>query len=282
MLPIRPPVCSPIVNAISQILIFVLILTACRATPPPAATPVATPSSTKIATIPTASAIATAKPIVARRALPASQPTQSAPKRLEALTILTGTATLSAFTIPLPAEWQHVYLTDQRADEQLQMVGATTVELRPLVQRFLDEREDGQDLLVAWPTDPQVGIGLVGYLLPRRDLSLQRYLTAFEQALGSTPTVTLHEAAVRYTLREDVPVGYLHHTLAAPGERGTEGHQYLLFDEEATEVLLLTFVTKAATSVTTLVPTPVALSSTSVSTMTAAPPFADIIQGVTR
>ena len=282
MLPNLPPMCSPIVNAINCILISVLILTACRATPTPIATPVATLVATKAAAIPTALAIATQKPIVAHRTSATPTPAKLTEKLPEALTILTGTATLSSFIIPLPAEWHHVRLTDQKGEEQFQRMGAVNADLLPLVQRFLIDRENEQDLLVAWPTDPRVGIGLIGYLLPRRDLSLQRYLTAFEQALESTPTVTLHEAAVQYILRKDVPVGYLHYTLAAPSEAATVGHQYLLFDEEATELLLLTFITNATAATTTLIPTPVALSPTSVSAVAAAPPFADIIQGVSR
>lgn len=265
MSPTPPVMHSPVLNAFYPTLIFVLMLTACRATPKAVVTPTTVP--------PTATAIA------------APQSIQSAVTSPEALTVLTGTVTFSLFTIPLPADWHYVRLTDQSKEEALRMVGTANAELLPLVQRFLAGQETQQELLVAWPTEPQVGIGLIGYRLPRHELSLQRYLAAAEQTLDSTPTVMLHEASIRYTIREDVPVGYLHYTLTAPDETETEGHQYLLFDEKATELLLLTFVanvTNKATGITVLVPTPVTVSSASLSAMAAKPPFADIIQAVIR
>jgi len=243
-----------------------------------------------MATAPPVLANGTGEAIQPGRALPSAAPTQNAPVKLDPLTIRTDAVAVSPFTIPLPATWQHVLLTEQHREEQLKMVSMANATFVPLVARFLDGRATDQALFIAWPTTEAAGIGLVGYLIPRGDLSLQRYLTAATQNLNSMPKVTLHEAAIRYTIRDDVPVGYLHYTVAATGadnskESGEDditGHQYLLFDEPAEALLLLTFFTEQSSERTTLLPTPTADQRALVHAGVVEAPFADIIQAVIR
>jgi len=215
-------------------------------TPPPTATsnrPQGRSSSLKIqADSPTTSA--------ARQPVPA-MPTHQRYNPLQ------GEAQLSSFTIPLERTWHHLVLTDTIYQQELQTLSTShpvlqaNPALHTMVARLFHGQENRPPLLVAWPVDRANNTGLIAYVIPRRDLNLQRYLHTVEAALSMQPLVAVQEATLRYDLHPDVPVGYLHYRLIAQDRSTADGladgldyagYHYVLFNQEATELLLLTFV----------------------------------------
>ena len=99
--------------------------------------------------------------------------------------------------------------------------------------------------MIAWPTADEQS-GLIAYTTPRHDLTLAQYIADSAATLRAQPGVTVHEAAVNYTLHNEVPVAFLHYTLPSDQqepESGTrEGYQVVLFDEPGEQLLLLTFI----------------------------------------
>lgn len=114
----------------------------------------------------------------------------------------------------------------------------------------------GQPWLTAWPKMGSGGVGLLAYVTPSFDLTIQRYLDALQRLLEEEETVVVREATLDYTLHEAHPVGYLHYTLTpaqtvatANGSPQTsespppvDGYQYLFFDRDGTTLLVMTFV----------------------------------------
>ncbi len=248
-----------------------LLLVACsgRASPTPRPTMTATPAIA----LPTPTNVAS-RPL----SRPLSQPTSTAtPAPAQ------GTAELAPFAIPLPTNWGY-----RGGGERLQRASvAKLADQQPTLFAWLQSaaHAEASSWLVAWPQldpglhrDPDdatvgeashstVTPGLIGQVLPRRDLTIARYLAAMPRALEAQPNVTLHEARFDYTLRTTHPVGYLHYTtafsttqlLATDAITATvAGYQLLFFDEPATSLLVLTFITP-----TVAAPAPVALSTAS-------------------
>ena len=160
------------------------------------------------------------------------------------LHVATGTAALPPFQLVLPADWHYVNLPHERARAQWRAAAQS----QPFgdLTHLLDGWQGEQPLVVAWPTASAEQIGLIAYRAPRHDLTLAQYVADSTARLRAQPGVTVHEAAVNYTLHNEVPVAFLHYTLPSDQqepESGTrEGYQVVLFDEPGEQLLLLTFI----------------------------------------
>ena len=160
------------------------------------------------------------------------------------LHVATGTAALPPFQLVLPADWHYVNLPHERVRAQWRAAAQS----QPFgdLTHLLDGWQGEQPLVVAWPTASAEQIGLIAYRAPRHDLTLAQYVADSTARLRAQPGVTVHEAAVNYTLHNEVPVAFLHYTLPSDQqepESGTrEGYQVVLFDEPGEQLLLLTFI----------------------------------------
>ena len=160
------------------------------------------------------------------------------------LRVATGTAPLPPFQLVLPADWHYVTLPHEGARAQWRAAAQS----QPFsdLTHLLDGWQGEQPLVVAWPTASAEQIGLIAYRAPRHDLTLAQYVADSAAGLRAQPGVTVHEAAVNYTLHNEVPIAFLHYTLPSDQqepESGTrEGYQVVLFDEPGEQMLLLTFI----------------------------------------
>jgi len=234
------------VNLLIMGLLLMGVLAACGSTPEPTPIP-SPPTAPAVQALP--SPTVTATPV--RTSLPTAPPT--VPPLPAAYSPLTGPATLSAFVLPLPENWVHLVLTPTNESTTFQPFADANPALQPMVDQLFQGHADAPALLVAWSADGAERSGLIAYTIPRRDLTLPGYQRAVERTLSAEPTTTLHQSAIHYELRDDVPVGYLHYTRSAEATSPVEGYHYALFNTDATELLLLTFVTS--------VPEPVASSN---------------------
>jgi hypothetical protein len=241
------------------LLLISVLLIACGDDPPPTPTAIVTPVTMRRAIAkPTATAIAT----------PTATPIPWAQRAQK------GDAMLAPFTLPLPAEWQHIIFDGADRGRFLDLTGQVNPSMRPLVQPLLAQSVAPQPLAIAWPSPTASTIGLVAYTMPRDTLTLPRYVAAVEGALRTASSVTVHEATVLYRLHADVPVGYLHYTLTGSTASPVDSHTYLLFSADASQLLLLSFVTASE-------PVPVSANPISVDTVdSAVPPFGELVQQV--
>lgn len=153
-----------------------------------------------------------------------------------------GQPTILSFTLTLPDDWQYVTLTERTYQQALRTLATENPTLGSQVDGLLRGQEAPSALVVAWPAEPPGNNGLIAYAIPRRDLTLHRYQRAVGQLLATEPMLTMHETTIRYDLRDDIPVGYLHYTTASTQHMSIQGHHYWLLNDSATELLLLTFV----------------------------------------
>lgn len=234
------------------------MLTACRSAPEATATPRPTLTSNPLRGRSSSfnKEATTVAPIPIRIATDQTATTTPTHQRYNPLQ---GEATLSSFSIPLENEWRHLILTDTTYRDELQTLATTNPllhanpTLQTMVAQLFHSQEYAPPLLVAWPVDRENNpenddIGLIAYVIPRRDLTLQRYLQAIEGALAMQPVFVIQETGLRYDIHPDVPIGYLQYLLLTeePLLEGTHmhGYHYALFNHEATELLLLTFITQ--------------------------------------
>ena len=237
-------------------LLLVCLTGACRSVPEPTPTPTVHTSPT-----------ATSHPVQARSASVKALATATPISPTD--TPLTGAATLSSFILPLPADWYHLLLTEASYRAQVQSLVAINPAFQIMAEQLFQGQETAPQLLIGWPADRAQNVGLVAYVIPRRDLTLQNYQRAITHALSTAPTIALVMNTIDYDLRDDVPIGYLHYRLVAPEQPTVLGYHYWLMNSAADELLLLTFVMNGQ-----------ALTATT--TDQAPSPFATLVQQVTR
>lgn len=155
----------------------------------------------------------------------------------------TGTVSISSLMLPLPEDWSYLLLDKATYHSELLHVAGADIALQAVVTDLFTHRKESPQLLVAWPHQNQQGIGLLAYVLPLPNITLPRYLAAIEAQLATTSFVSLREVETLFSLRDDHPVGYVQYNITTAGQSTFQGHHYALFNDNATELLLLTFVT---------------------------------------
>lgn len=220
------PIADFLARSFFLLLVFGLSV-ACRSASEEPAVPIATPVSATLA----------APTSMAAVLLPAEVSNASIPS--------TGTVSISSFVLPLSEDWSYLLLDEATYRDELLHTADVDIALQTAVTDLFTNRTKPPQLLVAWPHNNQQKIGLLAYVLPLPDMTLQRYLAAVEAQLPTVSSLTLREAETLYSLRDDRPVGYIQYSIATAKQGTFQGHHYALFNNNATELLVLTFIAKS-------------------------------------